>query len=189
MERAASKCAPPGMESSALRGAEDASLFNPKISWMPKPVHLGACDVMLFDKCGLLFPPFSTIFGLFKLSNNTAPSFPVMVPLRIVLCFPCAQESTSANTRDPPLKFSFYPKGPSLQGPEVGSQSPASKTLTISPSLPHLVCILSVCQNVIWFKYFILQTKCQKNSRLNVEDHYFIPRLLIPQQHQHQQQQ
>lgn len=149
-ERAASKCAPPGMESSALRGADDASLFNPRISWMPKPVHLGACDVMLL--CGLLFPPFSTNFGLFKLSDNTAPSFPVMVPLRIVPHFPCAQESTSANTLDPPQKFSFYPKGPSLQGPEVGSQSPASKMLTISPSLPLSLCVLSVCRNIFWFK-------------------------------------
>lgn len=149
-ERAASKCAPPGKESSALRGAEDASLFKPKISWMPKPVHLGACDVMLFDNCGLLFPPFSTNFGLFKLSDSTAPSFPVMVPLRIVPRFPCAQEFTSANTRDPPQKFSFYPEGPSLQGPEVGSQSPASKTLTISASLLRLIRILSGRGNEIF---------------------------------------
>lgn len=101
MERAASKCAPPGMDSSALRGAEDASLFNPKISWMPKPVHLGACDVMLFDKCGLLFPPFSANLGLFKLSDNTAPSFPVMVPLRIV--------PVSLVHRNPPVQIHAIP--------------------------------------------------------------------------------
>ncbi len=81
---------------------------------MPKPVHLGGCVLLLFDRCGLLFPPFAaahTDFDLFKLSDKTAPSFPVMVPLRL---FPSSHTSRSLvhrhprrNTHDPSRNSPF----------------------------------------------------------------------------------
>ena len=136
---AAIRCAPAGRASSGLLGAADGSLLSPSISWMPKPVHLGGGWVAPLFGWWLLSLPFAPreVFSdRFKLSDSTAPCFPVMVScderaFYLLLLFSLCRlagwspvHDPLCNTQESFRKWSFYPTGPSQQ--EAGSQQPIS---------------------------------------------------------------
>lgn len=65
-----------------LLGTAEESLFSPKISWIPNPVHLGGCVALFFDCWCRLLPPLAPredVLDIFNVSDSTAPCLPVMV--------------------------------------------------------------------------------------------------------------